>query len=254
MKTKIFSFIIFLFIIVQNSFAVSLYGFDKEGNQKWSASITGATEGRIDFLGGGYILNNNLDGLDLLYLDSGNVSLVKTIETWQEFEPAVNGFGLALNHYAFFEGNSEQRFDSNQVYLLKDKDEFFVRTIDIVLYDYVSGQEVKQMIVLGTITPLGLLWDGQALWLSYLDGGGNPTLDRYDVGTGTAVLTKTYGMSLQGTDIAFDGQDLWCIDNTNVYKFSTDNFANNISLQWAHGLTTPQGMTTDGQQIIIMAD
>lgn len=232
----------------------ALHGFEyPNGTKAWTFQNDDIPFGWIDWLGGGYILLGNATSLELIHIDSSSgAHIVKRIETLPTSPTNYDILGIAINHTRNVDDEDDDAnhgFDGHQCYLARQIVTDGEIGYEIVLYDYETGNVVKQMVALSAI-PTGIAWDGHYLWVhtSGIDGQG---IWQYDVGNNVARLVKTYTLNAGFIDMAFDGKDFWIGANARIRKYTPNKWTAPIYTK-IHSLgLAVKGITYDGRQIII---
>lgn len=97
-----------------------------------------------------------------------------------------------------------------------------------------------------------IYYNGLDAFVIFINGSSEQSINRLGLNNNTFVVKETRNINSFATilDACFDGVFYWTLDATNVTQY-TDPMLYNQVKQWAHGLGTARGITTDGQNILI---
>ena len=240
----------------------SVYGFSRDGTQLWNASTgDGQAAGRVDYLGGSYIIIANDTGYDLIHLSGGNSRFVKRLFTFSSFHGgSVNTTGIAINHSRIHTKDrlsiepTGQGFDGVQSY---SSLQIGINSF-LYMYNYQNPQSLIKLVASsGTRTLSGVAFNGKDLFVGARVGEGEQ-IRQYAVDRkGFARIVKGYGyLTTIGeaglpSDICFDGVQMWTLDSQNCYLFRQNKWTT-PKLLFSHGVTGAKGITFDGEQLIIV--
>lgn len=227
--------------------------FTKAGALISQMTLAGVIAGPLDFVGGGVFYTIDIDDVWVFQLAGKSPVLVAS--------PIASGFGVNRQARGIAvlptDGpggpiDSLERDGANVALMLNDTVAGFFSQL-LRLYDPRDWSILSSDLVgtiPATVGPICAM--GNRLYYSIVNAGTPPiVLGMLDPGP-PPVLIRQWSIAALPIDMAHDGVFLWFLTPTDIEQYEQEGrAAPNLLRSFAHGVTNPSGLTTDGQDLYV---
>ena len=178
------------------------------------------------------------------------------LEVITSYPGSITGFGVCMNRGQsfdeMFDGESTDFTDGQQIYILSEEVSGMVTNLFLFKVDW-DGSIVTNKATVSTTRAKGLCTDGRAIYI-WAEGPApalNKTIRQVLINPNGYRAIDAQITSTVVLDLCFDGRAFWMLDSTNVAMHDPSDWVNPVET-FAHGISSPLGLTTDGQNLWVV--